>query len=80
MEYQQNYAPIKVELSVDEIHDCLFKKPALKGYWKYCDEMSNRISRGGAYGIPTLRMWDGIYTKDLDSRIPAKAGNREPIQ
>ena len=72
MEYQQNYAPIKVELSVDEIHDCLFKKPPLKGYWKYCDEMSNNP-------IPAVRQWDGIFTKDLDSRIPARAGNREPI-
>ena len=36
MEYQ----PTKVELTVDEIHDCLFKKPPLKGYWKYCDIQS----------------------------------------
>ena len=73
MEYQQKYAPIKVELSVDEIHDCLFKPKPLTGYWKYADEMS---AKGG---IPLVRQWDGIYTKDLDSRIPARAGNREPI-
>ncbi len=58
MEYQ----PQKVELTVDEIHDCLFRPPLITGYWKYCDEMSNNP-------IPLVRQWDEIYTKDLDDRI-----------
>ena len=59
---EMEYQPQKIELTVDEIHDCLFKKPALKGYWKYCDEMSNNP-------IPTTRLWDNVHTRDLDARI-----------
>ena len=49
-------------MDVDEIRDFTRPKPAT-GYWKYCNDMAMKG------GIPTTRLWDGIFTKDLDERL-----------